>query len=108
MDILQPLTNWFNALFIELRKLTGGYGTYFFSDTGTHTVNFTVITPTEDTVIAELYTSSAPTINVVATANTDVKYNFASRTLTTADLITCHHGAHFTKIKNTSGAVRLN
>lgn len=101
------ITNVLRSILITVRRLMGGYGTYLFTDTTAHAVKFTSIIPTTDTVIAELYCSDKPTVNLIATANTNYRYNFSGVTLTTADLIVCESGKEFSKIKLTSGGVKL-
>lgn len=86
-----------------LKKLSGSSGYRIISDANVHAIRSQTIIPREDTVINVLELDG---VDVIATANADVDYNFASVTLlANIDIITAPIGSYFTSIDLTSGSV---
>lgn len=108
-DTNEQISNLRKVTQRDNKRLVGGYGTSEFSDTGTHTLNFSIVTSRDDaTEIEELYLSSDPETNIIATANEDVPYNIDGVTLDTGVIITALDNQHFVKIKLGAGKVHCN
>lgn len=84
--------------------ISGAKGARYVSGTTTYTRQFNTIQMNEATVIAELYYSDAPLVNVAASGY----MNLAGNSLAAGVILISESGRDFSSIKLTSGSVVLH
>jgi hypothetical protein len=84
--------------------VSGAKGARFVSGTSTYTRQFNSIQMNEATVIAELYYSDAPLVNVAASGY----MNLAGNSIAVGVVLLAESGRDFSSIKLTSGSVVLH